>query len=109
MCSYAAWRHYPWAWRSVLPRFFRPRSARRVSQPHREYLSETVFEPEARSSAPGELVERPVGRGGGGGARGGARVRRSIRGSPVAFHAAERVRRDSAHPGHEGEVARSGG
>ena len=40
-----------------------PRSARRVPQPHRELLSETVFEPEARCSAPGELVERPVGRG----------------------------------------------
>ena len=31
-----------------------------------------------------------------------------IHGSPVDFHAAERVRRDSAHPGHEGAVARSG-
>jgi len=40
-----------------------PRSARRVPQPHREQLSETVFEPEARFPAPGELVERPVGRG----------------------------------------------
>jgi hypothetical protein len=40
-----------------------PRSARRVPQPHRGLLSETVFEPEARGSAPGELVERPVGRG----------------------------------------------
>jgi hypothetical protein len=43
--------------------FFQPRSARRVPQPHREFLSETVFEPVARRSAPGELVERPVGRG----------------------------------------------
>jgi len=29
-----------------------PRSARRVPQPHREYLSETVFEPEARKCSP---------------------------------------------------------
>jgi hypothetical protein len=29
-----------------------PRSARRVPQPHREHLSETVFEPEARSLRP---------------------------------------------------------
>ena len=32
------------------------RSARRVPQPHREFLSEPVFEPEARCSAPGELA-----------------------------------------------------
>src|SRR3990172_3040129 len=32
--------------------FSGPRSARRVPQPHREWLSEPVFEPEARSVRP---------------------------------------------------------
>ena len=32
--------------------FFKPRSARRVPQPHREYSSEPVFEPEARFMRP---------------------------------------------------------
>ena len=41
--------------------------------------------------APGELGERPA----------EARVRRSSRGSPVDFHAAERARRGSARPGCE--------
>jgi hypothetical protein len=77
--------------------FSNPRSARRVPQPHREYSSEPVFEPEARILRPASWR-----------APGGARVRRSSHGSPVDFHAAERVRRDSAHSGYEGEVARSG-
>jgi len=50
-----------------------------------------VFEPEARSVRPASWR-----------APGGARARRSSHGSPVDFHAAERVRRDSAHPGYEG-------
>jgi len=42
------------AWWTVRFCFSDPRSARRVPQTHREHLSETVFEPEARFPALGE-------------------------------------------------------
>jgi hypothetical protein len=47
---------------------FNPRSARRVPQPHREFLSEPVFEPEAR-------ILRPASWRAPGGARNGGRFR----------------------------------
>ena len=55
--------------------FSNPRSARRVPQPHRELLSEPVFEPEARSVRPASW-RAP------GGARNGGnrRSRRALRG-----------------------------
>jgi len=67
------------AGKPLMRRFFRSRSARRVPQPHRELSSETVFEPEARFPAPGELVECPVGRGTEGTAL-GFQERRALRG-----------------------------
>ena len=51
-----------------------PRSARRVPQPHREYSSEPVFEPEARSVRPASWR-----------APGGARNARSFRALRAAF------------------------
>ena len=58
---HTGWKRTPEPWIEVVGST--PRSARQVPQPHREFSSETVFEPEARFPAPGELVERPVGRG----------------------------------------------